>query len=155
MRQKMLLEEIPKRMYIKTPQDARLYLRPYFVGYTYERAYLLLLNKQKYPRAVMKIGEGCNNEVYIDENRIMREALMQECPYVILAHSHPGRDAKPSQNDKISTVSIAEMLSIVHVKMLDHLIFARGACYYMSEDEEMDSSILAFSKRKPVSIFEK
>lgn len=152
---KMMMEMRPKRIYIRTPQDAELYLAPYFVGYNYEQAYLLLLNDQYYPKKTVFLSDGSGNDVYIDANKILREALMQNSTKVILAHSHPGGYAVPSRSDIISTAVLSGELSKLGIRLLDHLIFARKSCSWMSSDDEMDSSILAFSDRAPMTVQQK
>lgn len=153
--QKKMLAERPKRKQIKTPHDAEIYLRPYFVGSSFEQAFLLILSDRYYPKAVIKLGEGLSNEVYISPRIIFREMLMHNCSMAILAHSHPAGEANASKNDKIATLEIANILEPLHLRLLDHLIFTKRECTYLSEDQEMDNTVLAFSKREHVSIFKK
>ena len=153
--QKKMLAERPKRKRIKTPQDAELYLKPFFIGSTFEQAYLLILSDQYYPKDVVKLGEGLSNEVFISPRVILREMLMHDSSKAILAHSHPGGEAMASKNDKIATLEVANTLAPLHIQLLDHLIFTKRECIYLSDDEEMDNTVLAFSKREYVSIFKK
>ena len=152
---KMMMEKRPKRMRIKTAKDAEIYLAPYFIGYNYEQAYLLLLNDQHFPRPPIFLADGSGNDVYIDANKIMRESLMKNSTKVILAHSHPGGYAQPSQSDKLTTIILSKELAKLNIRLLDHLIFARNTCTHMSLDEEMDRSVLAFSTREPLTILQK
>lgn len=151
--QHMLIERRPKRMRIKTPQDAETYLRPYFIGYNYEQAYLLLLNDYYYPKNVILLNEGYGTEVYIDPAKVFHEILMSGCKKVVLAHSHIDFVAIPSVADKLTTKELTQTMNRIGIVMLDHLIFARDKCYHLSSDEEMDKTVLGFSTREPVSIF--
>ena len=151
---KARLAQRPKHRKIKTPEAARVYLEPYFIGYNFEQAFLLLLSDYYYPKEVIMLGEGSGGEVYIDKRRILREALLKDSKKLILAHSHICKHAQPSKNDKLATVDIANMFRSIQVELLDHLIISSEECYFLSQDEEMDKSILAFSPREPVSIFD-
>ena len=140
-------ERMPERMQIKTPQDAERYLFPQFFGYDYERAVLLLLNKNSRPISILPIAEGGKNEVYIERKKIARAAMVNGSNNVILAHSHPNGTAEPSDNDVLLTMQLARDLSILDVRLLDHLIFAPGKCCFLSE--KLDNSYLAFSVITP------
>lgn len=153
--QKKMLENQPKHKTIKTPQDAQAYLMPYFVGSNFEQAYLLILSDYNYPKDVVKIGDGSGDEVFISGTMIIRELLVRKCSKVILAHSHPNGKAEPSLNDKLVTLEIANRFKPLELKLMDHLIFTKKKCIFLSEDEEMDRSVLAYSTREPVSIFKK
>ncbi len=152
--QKMMLQKVSKHMKINKPQNAYTYMRPYFIGFNYEQVYLLILKDNYYPMEIMFLSEGSGNDVYIDVNRILREAVMHNSSKLVLAHSHPKSAPKPSFNDKVTTIAIAEALGRLQIQLLDHLIIGKGQCYYMSEDEDMNQSILAFSKKPPVSMQE-
>ena len=153
--QKKMMAERPKRKRIKTPQDAEVYLKPYFVGSSFEQAYLLILSDQFFPKDVVKLGEGLSNEVYISPRIILRTMLMHDSTKAILAHSHPAGEAEASTNDKIATLEVANTLDALHIQLLDHLIFTKRECVYLSDDIEMDHTVLTFSKREHVSIFKK
>ena len=148
------LQKLPKHRKIKTPQAAITYLEPYFIGYNFEQAYLLLLSDFDYPKEVIMLGEGSGNHVYIDNDRILRELLLRRCNKAILAHSHPQGKPEPSMEDKLATAAIAKMFSPLNLQLMDHLIFTKNDCICLSEDEEMDRSVLAFSKNEPGSVFD-
>ena len=151
---KCMREQRPKRKRIKTPEDARAYLFPYFLGYNFEQAYLLILKDNLYPKDVIMLGEGSCGEVYIDRNRIVREVLLRHCTKAILAHSHPGSKVYPSSNDKIATIELSKKFRTIEMQLLDHLIFSGDKCYFLSQDEEMDKTILTFSTKEPGSIYD-
>jgi DNA repair protein RadC len=153
--QQKMFEERPKRKRIKTPQDAEAYLKPYFIGTNYEEAYLLILSDYYYPKDVVKLGAGTGSEVYISIQMVLRELYVHRCNKAILAHSHPTGDPIPSSNDKLVTLEIANRFQTYSFRLLDHLIFTKKDCCYLSEDKEMDHTVLEFSQREHVSIFKK
>ncbi len=143
----------PKR--IKTSRDAEAYLDPFFFGYDYEQAYLLLLKDSDFPLPPVLIGDGTGSEVYIDPNKVLREALVAKSTKLILAHSHPFGSKTPSTNDLLSTVSLSKTLSEYGIRLLDHLVFGQDGCFSIAACEEIGSEVLAFSKNQPGSVFKK
>ena len=145
------MERRPKHRQIKQPQDAADYLYPYFIGCCYEKAFLLLLNDRFYPQDVVFLADGSGDDVFIDQKKVVREALMHKSTKVILAHSHPASMALPSYADKIATVTLSQTLRNAGITLLEHVIVSGMNYCFISEDEEITKDILAFSQReKPV-----
>ena len=142
------MERRPKHRQIKRPQDAADYLYPYFIGCCYEKAFLLLLNDRFYPQDVVFLADGSGDDVFIDQKKVVREALMHKSTKVILAHSHPASMALPSYADKIATVTLSETLRNAGITLLEHVIVSGMNYCFISEDEEITKDILAFSQRE-------
>ncbi|MCH5198892.1 MAG: hypothetical protein J1E34_08305 [Oscillospiraceae bacterium] len=145
---RMLIEKRPKNKKIKTPDDAKEYLYPYFLGYNMEIAYLLLINKRYVPIKAVLLAKGGGQSVYLSAELIVREVLMGGASACVLAHSHPGGYAKPSVEDEIATLKISADLSKFGITMLDHLIFSKNDCCFMSDNKNFNSSVLAFAGKK-------
>ena len=60
-------------------------------------------------------------------NRIVERQLL--ATQIILVHNHPSGAALPSEQDKILTKKIAEAAALFDIRLLDHLIIARGGEY--------------------------
>ncbi|MBQ9506606.1 MAG: RadC family protein [Clostridia bacterium] len=142
------MERRPKHRQIKQPQDAADYLYPYFIGCCYEKAFLLLLNDRFYPQDVVFLADGSGDDVFIDQKKVVREALMHKSTKVILAHSHPASMALPSYADKIATVTLSQTLRNAGITLLEHVIVSGMNYCFISEDEEITKDILAFSQRE-------
>lgn len=143
-----MLEAIPKNIKIKTAGDAEKYLYPYFLGYNMEMAFALLLDKNGSPLKTVKLGTGLTQSVDFSSDILLREALTANASAFVLAHSHPGGKAVPSKEDEAATVRISSDLSICNITCLDHLIFSKTDCFYMSQSGKFDASVLAFSRKK-------
>ena len=50
---------------------------------------------------------------------------------LVLAHNHPGGEARPSKADCLATGKLARAAEALDVTILDHLIFAGGDCASM------------------------
>ena len=53
---------------------------------------------------------------------VVRRALELNAAAVLFAHNHPSEDPSPSQADQWITSKLKEALSLIEVRVLDHLI---------------------------------
>jgi RadC-like JAB domain len=53
--------------------------------------------------------------------RSLKKALKQNAAAVILAHPHPSGVAEPSQADELTINRLKEALSLIEVRILDHI----------------------------------
>lgn len=143
------INAFPKNKRIKTPEIAKEFLRPYFIGYDMEKVFLLLLNNKYLPIETVCLATGNSQSVLFSPEVVLRTALFGKAAHCIIAHSHPGGFAEPSREDNVATIKISNDLSICKISLLDHLIFSKDDCFCMSSSEEFDKSILAFSKFDP------
>ena len=59
---------------------------------------------------------------------IIRDAAMHASAGILLAHNHPGGDAKPSNSDCRATRRLASAAEALDCAVVDHLIFAGDEC---------------------------
>lgn len=57
---------------------------------------------------------------------VLKEALSLNAAAIILAHNHPSGDAEPSEADRNITARLSKALSLIDVRILDHLVIAGG-----------------------------
>lgn len=100
------------------------YLQPLFGGLTHEVAYLLCLDAKRMVLGHYKISEGSSVSTGLPTRKIVDIALTSKAASVILAHNHPGGLAIPSEEDKIATMHLANVLYSVDVILADHIIFS-------------------------------
>ena len=75
--------------------------------------------------------EGDHASVGIPVRDIVVDAARLGSAGVILAHNHPGGDARPSIADHRATRKLARAGEAIDLTVLDHLIFAGGECSSM------------------------
>jgi len=95
-----------------------------FVGATVEHFYVLHLDAQRKLINKSLISKGVLDEVAVYPRKITQETLNNNASCVILTHNHPGGTSRPSAEDNETTRKIAEMLTSLGVKTLDHIIVA-------------------------------
>ena len=95
-----------------------------FTGRLYETFFLLCLDSQNKMNYSALIHEGTIDEAPIYPRLIVEAALRHKAHSVILAHNHPGGSLLPSKSDIDATNTIVNALSLVNIRVVDHLIVA-------------------------------
>lgn len=105
-----------------TPQNIDKYIKNLFYGHTNEVAYVLLLDKDCVVRKVKKLSTGTVNAAPIYPREVVKLAVNEKYPYLMLAHNHPNGNAMPSPDDLKITKTIEIALEFVEVRLIDHII---------------------------------
>ena len=66
------------------------------------------------------------DEATIPLRDILADALAFDCVAAVLAHNHPRGDPSPSAADYALTRRLARALEVIGVRLVDHVILARG-----------------------------
>lgn len=107
-----------------TPLNIGSYIKNLFYGHTNEIAYLLFLDKDCVVRKIKRLASGTVNATPIYPREVVKLAVNERYPYVILAHNHPNSNSMPSAADMEMTKIIEKALSFVEVRLVDHVIVA-------------------------------
>ncbi len=105
-----------------TPQNIDKYIKNLFYGHTNEVAYALLLDKDCVVKKVKKLSSGTVNAAPLYPREVVKLAVNEKYPYMMLAHNHPNGNAMPSQNDLKITKTIEIALNFIDVRLIDHII---------------------------------
>jgi len=111
------------RELVRRAGDAAPILRPYFFGARTERVCLLCLDGKGKVLGIRQLSEGNVNATQVTTRSVVETALSLNAVRVILAHNHVSGLAMPSEEDKVTTVHIAQVLSTVSVELWDHQIY--------------------------------
>jgi DNA repair protein RadC len=76
---------------------------------------------------------GSIHEAVVYPREILRRGLLYNAARIILAHNHPSGIALPSEADKSVTTNIQLALSLVDMKLIDHVIVGRTDTYSFAE----------------------
>lgn len=118
---------------IKTPTDAASFLRMRLGHLPHEEFHVLWLDTRHRVLATDKLFNGTLDGTAVYPREVVRRALEVNAAAVVLAHNHPSGVAEPSESDRRITVELREALSLVGVRILDHLVVGAGASVSMSE----------------------
>lgn len=127
------LDQFGDRPNLSTLERAGEYCAGLFLGKSYEAFYLICLDLQGNLNQAALIGEGSISNVSVYPRVAVETALRHRAAAVLLTHNHPGGSLQPSRDDLTLTDTVAAALATVGVKVLDHIIVARGKYYSMAE----------------------
>ena len=77
----------------------------------------------------MRISQGGVQATVVDCKMVIRRALELLAVQIGLVHNHPSGSPEPSQQDVALTERVAEAAKLFDMRLLDHVIVARGAHY--------------------------
>ena len=92
------------------------------------------LNVAGHVLGCLTVSEGGPCSTAVDVKLILQGALLANAHSIILAHNHPSGNLQPSSPDKFMTEKIGKALSVMDMKLLDHLIVTRDG-YFSFVDE--------------------
>ncbi|WCR53352.1 MAG: hypothetical protein PG981_000374 [Wolbachia endosymbiont of Ctenocephalides orientis wCori] len=81
---------------------------------------------------VQNIGTVNSTPFYISE--IVKIGLAVGAKSAIVAHNHPSRDPKPSEEDEKNTIDLAAACEGVKIKLIDHHIIVTGKSHFSFYD---------------------
>ncbi len=126
-------EEMKARDSLASPAAVRGYLRLHMQELGHECFFVVFLDAQNRVIAASELFRGTLTQTSVYPREVVKHALKHNAASVILAHNHPSGVAEPSIQDQALTRTLAEALSLVDVKVLDHFIVAPGACLSFAE----------------------
>lgn len=116
-----------------TPEGVKDYLRLHLASERREVFAVLFMDSQNRVIAfeVMFVGTLSQTSVYPRE--VVLAALGHEAAAVVLAHNHPSGSIQPSRADELLTQTLKHALSVVDVRVLDHMIVGGAGVLSMAE----------------------
>jgi len=107
---------------LSNPRVTREYLAVRFGGIEHEVFACLYLDNRNRVTACQELFRGTIDGASIHPREVVKEALAHNAAAVILVHNHPSGVAEPSQADELITRRLKQSLSLVDIRVLDHLI---------------------------------
>lgn len=129
----ILSKEIKLTNALTSPQAVIDYLRLTTETEYREHFTVLFLNTKNCVIKPVRLFSGDINSAQVSPRVIAKEALVLDAMSVILSHNHPSGDCKPSNSDIQLTKRVAEVLSLIDVKVLDHIIIGKNTQYSFAE----------------------
>lgn len=128
-----LRQEIEGKQYFAAPDAVTDYLKLLLGGYHYEVFVVLYLDASNRLIDVQELFRGTLTQTSVYPREIVIEALKRRAAAVILAHNHPSGQATPSHADTALTQVVKAALTLVDVRVLDHLIVAGSQSVSMAQ----------------------
>jgi DNA repair protein RadC len=127
-----LLPEARGRM-LATPSDSIDFFRALCAGRQHETFAIAFLDTRHRVITVEALFKGTIDGATVYPREVVRRALEVGASAVILAHNHPSGIAEPSEADRSITLKLAKALSLVEIRMLDHVIVTNASHVSMGE----------------------
>lgn len=118
-----------------SPGAVREYLRLKLSDLEHEAFWCVFLDAQNRVISMEEMFRGTLTQTSVYPREVVKAALRLNAAAGVLSHNHPSGVAEPSIQDQSLTRSLAEALSLVDVKVLDHFIVGAGGVATMSFSE--------------------
>lgn len=128
-----LREPLNSTSALETPDSTRQFLLAQLRDRPYEVFCCLFLNNRHRLIAFEEVFRGTIDGASVHPREVVRQTLHHNAAAVIIAHNHPSGVAEPSQADESVTRRLRQALSLIDVRLLDHIIVGDGQCYSFAE----------------------
>jgi DNA repair protein RadC len=126
-------EKLARGAALESTTDTRGYLQARLRDLPHEVFCCLFLDNRHRVLAFEELFRGTLNGTAVYPREIVRRALAHNAAAAILVHNHPSGVAEPSRADETLTERIREALTLVDVRLLDHLVVGDGETVSFSE----------------------
>ena len=120
------LRLLSKRMVVtpvlSNPRVVREYLALRFAGLEHEVFACLYLDNRSRVLACEELFRGTIDGASVHPREVVKRVLAHNAAAVIFTHNHPSGVAEPSMTDQLLTQRLKEAMSLVDVRVLDHLV---------------------------------
>ncbi len=110
------------RPIIRCPQDVYNLLGAEMAFLDQEHLKVVLLNTKNEVRGTVEVYKGNVNSAMVRVAEVLRPAIRENCPSIIIVHNHPSGDPTPSPEDVLITRKIASGGQMMDIELLDHII---------------------------------
>ena len=133
-----LVEEQPlmSNTPIQSPEDAVKVLGDYLRGFDREVVCVINLRTDGIPVSCNFVSMGAVNECIAHPREIFKSAILSNATSMILLHSHPSGNLKPSKEDTIITDRMLKLSEILGIPLVDHIIVGGKNDSYFSFKEK-------------------
>ena len=115
------------------PASARDFLRARLAGREHEIFGVLFLDQRHRVLAFEELFRGTLNGTAVYPREVVKRSLTHNAAAVIFTHNHPSGNPEPSRADEVLTQRLKDALSLVDIRVLDHLVVGREGVISFSE----------------------
>ena len=118
-----------ERMVINSLADVANLVQAEMAVFDQEHLRVLLLNTKNEVLSIQEIYVGNVNSSMVRPAEVLRPAVRDNAPSVIIVHNHPSGDPTPSPEDVSVTKELLDAGKLMGVELLDHLVIGSGGRY--------------------------
>lgn len=128
-----LQEELRLGLPLTTPQAAFRFLQAQLRDRPYEVFCCLYLDNRHRLITFEELFRGTVDCAQVHPREVVRQALLHNASALILAHNHPSGGVEPSPADEAITRRLKAGLSLMDMRVVDHVIVGGSHCYSFAE----------------------
>ena len=131
--QELLVEELTSRSVFDSPRTVSDFLKLHFAGQPHESFAVLYLDAQHALIAFEELFRGTLTQTSVYPREVLKRSLHHDAAAVVLSHNHPSGSPEPSRADELLTQTLRTALSMLDVRVVDHIIVAGGRSLSFAE----------------------
>jgi DNA repair protein RadC len=128
-----LYETLQRGEVLGSPADTRRFLLARLRDYPHEVFACLFLDNRHRVIEFAEMFRGTIDGTSVHPREVVKQALALNAAAVIFAHNHPSGVAEPSQADHRLTRRLQDALSLVDIRVLDHIVIGDGYTVSLAE----------------------
>ena len=128
-------EEMPT---ISCPQDVYSLLGPEMSALAQEQLRVLLLNTRNQVVGQRTVYQGTVNSSAVRPAEVLRAAVIENAPAIVISHNHPSGDPTPSPEDVKVTRDLVAAGKLLDIEVMDHIVIGNGRFVSLKEKGLMD-----------------
>ncbi|RYH29651.1 MAG: JAB domain-containing protein [Alcaligenaceae bacterium] len=132
-----IAEELSQGCAMSSPERVERYCQSILAHRRVEHCIALYLNARLQLIACVELARGTVSEAVVYPREVVSGALEHNATAVILAHNHPSGTLAASQADISLTKKIASALTLVDIRLIDHLIIAGHRSVSMAQSGQL------------------
>ena len=107
---------------IVTPRDVHALLGPEMSQLAQEQLRVLLLNTRNEVVGQRVVYQGNVSSAIVRPAEVLRPAVLESVPSIIVSHNHPSSDPSPSPEDVAVTKDLLKAAKLLGIDLLDHIV---------------------------------
>jgi DNA repair protein RadC len=128
-----MAERLKERAVFDSPGAVKEYLQMHIGSRPYEVFAVLFLDAQHRLIVLEELFRGTLAQTSVYPREVVIRALHHNAAAVVLSHNHPSGSIEPSRADESLTQTLRAALSLIDVRVLDHVIVSAGQSFSMAE----------------------
>jgi len=118
---------------LENPEQTQAYLRLHLAERPNEVFVCLFLDNKHRLIAMEELFQGTIDGASVHPREVVRRAIQVNAAALIMAHNHPSGVAEPSQADVRITHRLRDALSLLDIRVLDHVVVATEGSVSLAE----------------------
>ena len=110
---------------ITSSEDVRRLLQPEMAALAQEQVRVLLLDRRNRVAGQRVVYQGNTFSTVVRPAEVLRPAVIEAVPHVLVVHNHPSGDATPSPDDVAVTRELAKAAKLLGIELIDHVVIGR------------------------------